>query len=437
MNSIAFSPHQHGLNLACAGADGKISILSRAEDGSWQSVAFMAHQSGCNAVAWCPSSLPASLFALNFNAQAQYESGPMRLASGGCDNVVKIWCKVVEEPSAAGGEDEYNSWRVESSLTGHTDWVRDVCWRPNLGQADHVLVSCGQDCNALIWREHGGEWSKRLLKSEPFPDTLWRVSFAEYGGLLAVTCGDNTVSLWREVPETGEYVRVGVVDEGVTETIKISEPLAVEPPEPAPLPKVQFSATIASAPTSPKGAILSVVDEGVAFVPEATRPDLSPDVSMFIPPSYEAPTYQVPSPQVAVAEDPSASAAVGDVQPVYGNFEAHPDSPYQQYAQDPTESSQPEEYTSTGYYEQPSLIQTSAYTSEYQPYYEGYSNQDGYAYDEGSAANYYTPPQQYSEYTADTPATEAEYQEEHGAPVPAWPAEGQYSENSPAGQFDI
>jgi hypothetical protein len=35
-----------------------------------------------------------------------------------------------------------------------------------------------------------------------FPDTVWRVSWSLSGNILAVSCGDGKVTLWKEVVST-------------------------------------------------------------------------------------------------------------------------------------------------------------------------------------------------------------------------------------------
>lgn len=36
-------------------------------------------------------------------------------------------------------------WQEEEPLGGHTDWVRDVAWAPNLGLPKNTIASAGQD----------------------------------------------------------------------------------------------------------------------------------------------------------------------------------------------------------------------------------------------------------------------------------------------------
>ena len=58
-------------------------------------------------------------------------------------------------------------WQQEGpGLSGHTDWVRDVAWMPNLGLPCSTLASAGQDGKVLIWsesREVPGTWTSTLL----------------------------------------------------------------------------------------------------------------------------------------------------------------------------------------------------------------------------------------------------------------------------------
>jgi protein transport protein SEC13 len=59
------------------------------------------------------------------------------------------------------------NWQQDgATLVGHTDWVRDVAWAPNLGLPKTVIASAGQDGKVLIWtesRDVPGQWSPALL----------------------------------------------------------------------------------------------------------------------------------------------------------------------------------------------------------------------------------------------------------------------------------
>lgn len=93
MNSIAFSPPDWDLTLACASSDGTISVISNnlkagsSRTGEWTEKKIPhAHGIGCNSVSWAPSLNPLSLV-----QGSQTDTAPKRFVSGGCDNMVKIW----------------------------------------------------------------------------------------------------------------------------------------------------------------------------------------------------------------------------------------------------------------------------------------------------------------------------------------------------------
>jgi len=73
VNSVAWAPHEHGLMLACASSDGKVSVHSCGEDGVWHSSLFQAHGIGVNGVSWAPAHVG------------------KKLVTGGCDNLIKVW----------------------------------------------------------------------------------------------------------------------------------------------------------------------------------------------------------------------------------------------------------------------------------------------------------------------------------------------------------
>ncbi|TPX78663.1 hypothetical protein CcCBS67573_g00018 [Chytriomyces confervae] len=205
VNSLSWGPHEYGLTLACASSDGKISVLTCKDDASWDVQSINAHAIGVNAVSWAPSTVSGSLITIAGNNAGV---GAKRLVSGGCDNLIKIW-KWAEDTAA---------WKEEATLSGHTDWVRDVCWAPSVGLPSSYIASCSQDKTVCIWTQDGttpnAQWTRKPLKAEPFIDVVWRVSWSSSGNILAVSCGDNKVSMWKENLE-GHFDQIGEANEGL------------------------------------------------------------------------------------------------------------------------------------------------------------------------------------------------------------------------------
>jgi protein transport protein SEC13 len=189
VNGLSWAPHTAGCRLACASSDGRLSVLSANAAGGWSADAFAAHQIGVNCVAWAPH---------DFAAGAE---PTQRLASGGCDNLIKIW-----KFDAASSR-----WVCEHDLALHSDWVRDVAWAPRVGK-ERTLASCAQDGVVVIWTQRADSeaWQPRVLPK--FNDVVWRVSWSLTGGILAVSGGDNKVTLWKEEAD-GAWALLSTLDE--------------------------------------------------------------------------------------------------------------------------------------------------------------------------------------------------------------------------------
>ncbi|CEH17554.1 wd40 repeat-like protein [Ceraceosorus bombacis] len=208
VNSIAWAPHELGAILACASSDGNVSVLTFNDDGTWAVDMVAAHPIGANAVSWAPAAVPGSLISSQQPAAAAGGATAdvpkvRRFASGGCDNSVKIW-----ELSA-----EQGRWTEAEVLTGHTDWVRDVAFSPNIGLPRSYLATASQDRTVLIWTQDNpsSAWTKTQLTAQPFPGAVWRVSWSVTGQVLAVSADDGVVRLFKESLK-GAWEEVSVLD---------------------------------------------------------------------------------------------------------------------------------------------------------------------------------------------------------------------------------
>ncbi|KAH9946722.1 WD40-repeat-containing domain protein [Amylocystis lapponica] len=201
VNSVSWAPHELGAILACASSDGTISVLTFKNDGQWGADVFEGHAIGCNAVSWAPAVQPGSLIAPQPPTVPGQQPTPLqsvkRFASAGCDNLVCIW----------GFREDTQAWGKEEQLEGHSDWVRDVAWAPNIGLPRSYIATASQDKTVLIWTKDTptAPWVKTALDPSgapaaagKFPDVVWRVSWSLAGNVLAVSCGDGKVTLWKE-----------------------------------------------------------------------------------------------------------------------------------------------------------------------------------------------------------------------------------------------
>lgn len=201
VNSVTWAPHELGAVLGCASADGKVSILEFRDDGSWDTRSFTAHAVGVNAISWAPATFAApggvksgggggsSSVITTVGGAGGAVTGSKKFVTAGCDNALKIWAYDATS----------QTWREEATLDGHADWVRDVAWAPNLGLPKSYIASGSQDRTVVIWTQLVGQpWVKTLLRVEPYADTIWKVSWSESGNLLAVSCGDGKVYIYKE-----------------------------------------------------------------------------------------------------------------------------------------------------------------------------------------------------------------------------------------------
>ena len=194
VNMVGWSGHALGAILACASSDGSVSVLEFKDD-SWDTRKFTAHALGVNAVSWGPDITPGSIVQ---SGTASHVSN-RQFATGGSDNLVKIWSF----------SHEADNYTLETSLEGHTDWVRDVAWAPSILPKTYI-ASASQDKTVIIWTsDAGGPYSKKVLNMDT---VVWRVSWSLSGNVLAVSGADNKVTLWKENLQ-GAWEKVTTVEE--------------------------------------------------------------------------------------------------------------------------------------------------------------------------------------------------------------------------------
>lgn len=205
VNGVAFAPHEHGLLVAAASSDGRVSVLQHeAANNTWAVHYLQDCPLGVNAVSWAP-----------WGAFYQADQVELpRLVTAGCDNQIRFWIY------------QDGQWTADSSMVldvaevSHKDWVRDVAWAPVLLPNQNMVASCSEDGSVIVWmqvppaddnaqQESVSQWKPTLLHK--FDTPVWRVSWSVTGHLLAVSAGDSDVTLWKAGLD-GAWSQVGAVD---------------------------------------------------------------------------------------------------------------------------------------------------------------------------------------------------------------------------------
>lgn len=194
VNTVAWAPSEFGLVFACGSSDGTISIVSLSGDGNWTARKIEnAHPTGCTAVSWAP------YFPVDEGQSSTSTLSAKRIVSGGCDNQVKIW------------KEENGNWVLDQTLNGHTNWIRDVAWSQNTIHSKTNIASCSQSGKVIIWScdlNDTGNGALTMWKSttlHEFNNIAWHVSWSLTSNMLAVSTGDNKVTIWKE-DHFGKYI---------------------------------------------------------------------------------------------------------------------------------------------------------------------------------------------------------------------------------------
>ncbi|KAF0694872.1 Aste57867_14272 [Aphanomyces stellatus] len=196
INAIEFAPHEYGLVIAAASADGSVTVVTMTQQGWVTTSSFQDNDVGCLGVSWAP-----------YNSLGG--QGVRRLVVAGCDTQVKIWTKA--------DADGTQTWQcIEALPRGHSDWVRDVLWAPNAGMPCNTIASGSDDRTVLIWSqvELNGPWTCDVLGT--FRSPVNRLSWSVAGQVLCVASGEDHVSLWKQVQQpdqTWKWMQVSSISE--------------------------------------------------------------------------------------------------------------------------------------------------------------------------------------------------------------------------------
>ncbi|EZF22197.1 protein transporter SEC13 [Trichophyton rubrum D6] len=218
VNMVCWAPHELGCLLACASSDGQVSVLEF-RDNSWTHQIFHAHGLGVNSISWAPAAAAGSIISANAAAGQS-----RRFVTCGSDNLIFIWdykyactlafvltCLIGSANLLPPSSPETKTYSASQTLQGHTDWVRDVAWSPSILSRSYI-ASASQDKTVRIWTSdpsNSQEWTSEKLE---FDTVVWRVSWSLSGNILAVSGGDNKVSLWKEDLK-GKWEKVKDIEE--------------------------------------------------------------------------------------------------------------------------------------------------------------------------------------------------------------------------------
>ena len=197
------------------------------EDNDWLVEYIHDNALGVNAVSWAPYT---SYYESSDNSDgdgSKDKAAPvaLRLVTGGCDNKIRFWMKSTTSDNSTSSSSSSSSWvedstnqPISSTSATHSDWIRDVAWSPSIIPNTNIIASCSEDRIVIIWTQKGGlgqDWVGVVMHT--FDDPVWRLSWNMTGSILAVSSGDNNVTLWKQ--DMNEvWIQVTSVEESVGAT---------------------------------------------------------------------------------------------------------------------------------------------------------------------------------------------------------------------------
>ncbi|KAK7915750.1 hypothetical protein WMY93_011511 [Mugilogobius chulae] len=193
LNSVCWGPYEFGLILACGSSDGAISLLTFTGDQQWdiKKIPTRTHELG-------PAVVPGSLIDQPTGQKPNYvkrlsleavttlsNSGRRRMVSG---RRTRSW-----KPTAIGSE-------MLAGLLHRT------------AHQHHRQLLPGWSRLHLDVRRPGWKHMVRQTAAQ-FNDVVWHVSWSITGNILAVSGGDNKVTLWKESMD-GQWACISDVSKG-------------------------------------------------------------------------------------------------------------------------------------------------------------------------------------------------------------------------------
>lgn len=109
---------------------------------------FVNDALGCNSVTWAPYTAVGNLPSAN-------DKPSLRLATGSCDNTVRVWRFEGDWDNNQSGQ-----WVEEKKIgSPHENWVRGVAWAPNTAMPYNIIGTSSSFSSVIILtRKQGGSY---------------------------------------------------------------------------------------------------------------------------------------------------------------------------------------------------------------------------------------------------------------------------------------